>query len=111
MLNVKSKYGLDTGIEKYNYLKSIKDKETKVLEYYKRIHKVEQPKIHKIPKPIRKLTKKAKINIDKKPNDDTDNHGNHERINMKNKKLELNMSLEQAQKKLTQKQNNYVVMD
>ena len=61
-----------------------------------------------------KLTKKAKVNIDKKPNDYTDNHvnhDNHEKINMKNKDLESNMSLEQSKKKLTQKHNNYVVMD
>ena len=41
----------------YNYIKSIKDKEQKVLSYYKRINSVEQPRILVIPK-RKKGTKK-----------------------------------------------------
>ena len=41
----------------YNYIKNIKDKEQKVLSYYKRIYTIEQPKIFAIPK-RKKGTKK-----------------------------------------------------
>jgi len=41
----------------YNYIKNIKDKEQKVLSYYKRIYTIEQPRIFAIPKK-KKGTKK-----------------------------------------------------
>ena len=41
----------------YNYIKNIKDKEQKILSYYKRIYTIEQPKIFAIPKQ-KKGTKK-----------------------------------------------------
>ena len=40
----------------YSFVKSIKDKEQKILNYYKRINNTKQPKIIAIPKK-RKITK------------------------------------------------------
>jgi hypothetical protein len=41
----------------YNYIKSIKDKEIKILNYYKRINNLKEPKIFAVPK-VKKGTKK-----------------------------------------------------
>lgn len=41
----------------YNFAKSIKDKEQKILNYYKRINNVKEPKIFAVPK-VKKGTKK-----------------------------------------------------
>ena len=51
----------------YNFAKSIKDKENKVLNYYKRINSLEQPKIFIVPK-IKKGTKKNIIKDKQKDN-------------------------------------------
>jgi hypothetical protein len=48
----------------YNYIKSVKDKENKILSYYKKINSIEQPKILAIPK-RKKNTKKNLDNIKK----------------------------------------------
>ena len=41
----------------YNYIKSIKDKEIKILNYYKKINNLKEPKIFAVPK-VKKGTKK-----------------------------------------------------
>ena len=48
----------------YNYIKSVKDKEQKILSYYKKINSIEQPKILAIPK-RKKNTKKNSDNTKK----------------------------------------------
>jgi hypothetical protein len=48
----------------YNYIKNVKDKENKILSYYKKINSIEQPKILAIPK-RKKNTKKNLDNIKK----------------------------------------------
>ena len=48
----------------YNYIKSVKDKEQKILSYYKKINSIEQPKILAIPK-RKKNTKKNLDNTKK----------------------------------------------
>ena len=52
---------LETKIEKVNYLKSIKEKEHKILNYYKKIHNKDSIK----DKPIIKKRKRTKKNIGK----------------------------------------------
>ena len=61
----------------YNYIKNIKDKEKKVLSYYKRINNIEEPKIFAVPK-VKKGTKKN-ISRDIKPVEEKEdtNHINH----------------------------------
>ena len=73
----------------YNYIKSVKDKENKILSYYKKINSIEQPKILAIPK-RKKNTKKNLDNIKKlyennelliskeDENKDLDNYGKKE---------------------------------
>lgn len=41
----------------YNFAKNLKDKEQKILNYYKRINNVKEPKIFAVPK-VKKGTKK-----------------------------------------------------
>ena len=53
----------------YNFAKSIKDKEHKILNYYKRINNVKEPKIFAVPK-VKKGTKKN-ISKDIKPLEDS----------------------------------------
>ena len=48
--------------DKYNYLKSIKEKEQKVLEYYKKSVNI-QDKPKPIPKPKKRTKKNIKVNI------------------------------------------------
>ena len=56
--NKKNKYNKHNKLESYNFLKSIKDKEKTVLDYYKRINSRIQ--IKPLPKP-KKLTRKNLI--------------------------------------------------
>jgi len=86
----------------YNLLKTVRDKETKILNYYKRINNLEQSKIHIIPK-RRKLTKKQLPKIEMKEM--------KEIIEMKeeDEKIDTDRILEHPAKKITQKR--LVVMD
>ena len=59
--NKTNKYNKHNKLESYNFLKSVKDKEKTVLDYYKRINNRIQ--IKPLPKP-KKLTRKNLINKD-----------------------------------------------
>ena len=83
----------------YNLLKTVRDKETKILNYYKRINNLEQSKIHIIPK-RRKLTKKQLPKIEMKDMKDTKED---------DEKIDTDRILEQPAKNITQKR--LVVMD
>jgi len=94
----------------YNYLKSIKDKENKILKYYKKISN------NDIIKPTQKIIKRTKKQmLDKDKYLDKTNGGEINEKNMNNQDLNNqvlnNTYLEESKKKLTLKQNNYVVMD
>jgi hypothetical protein len=80
----------------YNFAKSIKDKEQKILNYYKRINNVKEPKIFAVPK-VKKGTKKN-ISRDIKLLEDKDE-----------KKEEKSEKAEKDEKKLTKKR--IVIMD
>ena len=88
----------------YNFAKSIKDKENKVLNYYKRINSLEQPKIFIVPK-IKKGTKK---NIIKDKQKDNINEVN-ESMNEKQEHDKKERDKKEHEKKLTKK--NIVIMD
>ena len=93
----------------YNFAKSIKDKENKVLNYYKRINSLEQPKIFIVPK-IKKGTKKNMIKYKQKDNINEVNESmnekqEHEKTEHEKKEHEK----KEHEKKLTKK--NIVIMD
>ena len=71
---MKNKNTPENKIEKYNYLKSIKDKEQTILSYYKKISQNGNIKTKHIPKQKKRTKKnifKPKMN-DKKEGDDDD---------------------------------------
>ena len=64
---------IDTPEQKYNYLKSIKDKENIILTYYKKLSHLETDKPKILPKPKKRTLKKTKIEaINDKDNKDGD---------------------------------------
>jgi len=83
----------ETHIEKYNYLKSIKDKEQIIIEYYNKINHLNTVK----PKPLPKTKKRTRKNLSK---DEAKDEAKDE-DESKNKKKEL--------EKKTKK--NIVIMD
>ena len=86
----------------YNFAKSIKDKEQKILNYYKRINNVKEPKIFAVPK-VKKGTKKN-IARDIKPLEDKeDKEHTNQIIHIKSEKDIKD------EKKLTKKR--IVIMD
>ncbi len=102
---------LDTKIEKVNYLKSIKEKEHKILNYYKKIHNKDSIK----DKPIIKKRKRTKKNIGKdklilnKEKNDKDDKDEKE-DNEENGKEPISIVAKQEKEKLTKKKQ-FVVMD
>ena len=52
---------IDKSSEKYNYLKSIKEKEQKLLQYYKKVSSINKEKITIIPKQKKRTKKNIKI--------------------------------------------------
>ena len=81
----------------YNYIKSVKDKENKILSYYKKINSIEQPKILAIPK-RKKNTKKNLDNIKKL------DENNELLISKENENKDLdNYRKKEDEKKLTKK--------
>ena len=78
----------------YNYIKSVKDKEQKVLSYYKRINNIEQPRILVIPR-RKKGTKKNTDNENLKKKEEE----NDELLNKEDKQNKMEMD----KKKLTRK--------
>jgi hypothetical protein len=92
----------------YNFAKSIKDKEQKVLNYYKRISNIEQPKVFAVPK--RKKATQKNINAYKKQNitSELDNNDNiNSNININN--IKSDKDKKEDEKKLTKKK--IVIMD
>ena len=92
----------------YSFAKSIKDKEQKILNYYKRINNIEQPKIIAVPKK-RKITKK---NISRDGKKDSENDSKKDNDKDSNKESENHIKSEKDEKdekKLTKKR--IVVMD
>jgi hypothetical protein len=85
--------------DKYNYLKSIKEKEQKILAYYKKVSNSNNEKLKPLPKP-KKITKKnTQIYTEKK--EDTINEEDKDDVKRKQK--------EHEQLKKTKKQ--IVIMD
>ena len=97
---------LETKIEKVNYLKSIKEKEHKILNYYKKIHNKDSIK----DKPIIKKRKRTKKNIGKDKlilnKDDKDEKDEKE----DNEEEPISIVAKQEKEKLTKKKQ-FVVMD
>ena len=92
----------------YNFAKSIKDKEQKVLNYYKRISNIEQPKVFAVPK--RKKGTQKNINAYKKQNitSELDNNDNiNSNVNINN--IKSDKDKKEDEKKLTKKK--IVIMD
>ena len=91
----------------YNYIKNIKDKEQKVLSYYKRIYTIEQPRIFAIPKK-KKGTKKnvSRDGSNKEHVEDEKDDKNTEKKDVNHIKSEKDIKDE---KKLTKKR--VVIMD
>ena len=81
----------------YNYIKSVKDKEQKILSYYKKINSIEQPKILAIPK--RKKNTKKNLDNTKKLDENNELLINKEE---KNKNSD-NYEKKEDEKKLTKK--------
>jgi hypothetical protein len=103
---MKNKDTLDKSIEKYNYLKSIKDKENIILSYYKKISHLNSKKPTPLPKPKSKTKKNTyktelKDNINEDKNEDTKEANTINLIDKKNK--------EKEKEKKTKKQ--IVIMD
>ena len=93
----------------YNFAKSIKDKENKVLNYYKRINSLEQPKIFIVPK-IKKGTKKNIIKDKQKDNINEVNESmNYKQEHDKTEHDKQERDKKEREKKLTKK--NIVIMD
>lgn len=85
----------------YNYKNNIKDKENKILNYYKRINNIEQPKLFIVPKK-KKVTKKN-IARDNNQDNNKDSEKNESENHIKSDKDE------KEQNKLTKKR--IVIMD
>jgi hypothetical protein len=85
--------------DKYNYLKSIKEKEQKILAYYKKVSNSTNEKLKPLPKP-KKLTKKnIQIYSDKK----------EDMVNEEDKDYSKSKQKEKENEKKTKKQ--IVIMD
>ena len=82
----------------YNYIKSVKDKEQKILSYYKRINNIEQPRILVIPR-RKKGTKK---NTDNKNLKTKEEEEKNELLNKEDNEDKQN-KIEMDKKKLTKK--------
>jgi hypothetical protein len=81
----------------YNYIKNVKDKEQKILSYYKKINSIEQPKILAIPK--RKKNTKKNLDNTKKLDENNELLINKEEQN----KNSDNYEKKEDEKKLTKK--------
>ena len=82
----------------YNYIKSVKDKEQKILSYYKKINSIEQPRILVIPR-RKKETKKNTENKNLKTKEEEEKN---ELLNKEDNEDKQN-KIEMDKKKLTKK--------
>mgnify|MGYP000689705825 FL=1 len=95
---------LERKIEKVNYLKSIKEKEHKILNYYKKIHNKDSVKdkpIIKKRKRTKKNVGKDRLGVKKDETEDNDENSDNEPISIVAK---------QEKEKLTKKKQ-FVIMD
>ena len=98
-MNIKTKDVPERTITKYNYLKSIKDKENTILSYYKKVTHLHNAK----PKPLQKPKKRTKKNISKKQDTNSNDMEDKNNLSMKEKEKE------KEKEKLTKKK--IVIMD
>jgi len=95
---------LERKIEKVNYLKSIKEKEHKILNYYKKIHNKDSVKDKPIIKKRKRTKKKLgkdRLSVKKDETEDNDENNDNEPISIVAK---------QEKEKLTKKKQ-FVIMD
>ena len=95
---------LEKKIEKVNYLKSIKEKEHKILNYYKKIHNKDSVKDKPIIKKRKRTKKKLgkdRLSVKKDESEDNDENNENEPISIVAK---------QEKEKLTKKKQ-FVIMD
>lgn len=95
---------LERKIEKVNYLKSIKEKEHKILNYYKKIHNKDSVKDKPIIKKRKRTKKKLgkdRLSVKKDETEDNDENSDNEPISIVAK---------QEKEKLTKKKQ-FVIMD
>jgi len=95
---------LERKIEKVNYLKSIKEKEHKILNYYKKIHNKDSVKDKPIIKKRKRTKKKLgkdRLGVKKDETEDNDENSDNEPISIVAK---------QEKEKLTKKKQ-FVIMD
>ena len=95
---------LEKKIEKVNYLKSIKEKEHKILNYYKKIHNKDSVKDKPIIKKRKRTKKKLgkdRLSVKKDETEDNDENSDNEPISIVAK---------QEKEKLTKKKQ-FVIMD
>jgi hypothetical protein len=95
---------LERKIEKVNYLKSIKEKEHKILNYYKKIHNKDSVKDKPIIKKRKRTKKKLgkdRLSVKKDESEDNDENNENEPISIVAK---------QEKEKLTKKKQ-FVIMD
>jgi hypothetical protein len=95
---------LERKIEKVNYLKSIKEKEHKILNYYKKIHNKDSVKDKPIIKKRKRTKKKLgkdRLSVKKDETEDNDENNENEPISIVAK---------QEKEKLTKKKQ-FVIMD
>ena len=95
---------LERKIEKVNYLKSIKEKENKILNYYKKIHNKDSVKDKPIIKKRKRTKKKLgkdRLSVKKDETEDNDENNDNEPISIVAK---------QEKEKLTKKKQ-FVIMD
>ena len=95
---------LEKKIEKVNYLKSIKEKEHKILNYYKKIHNKDSVKDKPIIKKRKRTKKKLgkdRLSVKKDETEDNDENNDNEPISIVAK---------QEKEKLTKKKQ-FVIMD
>ena len=116
---MKNKGAPERGIEKYNYLKSIKDKEQQILAYYKKINHSNTNKPIPIPKKKRTKKNKLQMNIIKPKGEDEGkneygyDYGNGEVDNETTSEEDPLLSIitkKERQDKLTKKKQ-FVIMD
>ena len=114
---MKNKDAPERGIEKYNYLKSIKDKEQQILTYYKKINHSNTSKPIPIPKKKRTKKNKLQMNIIKPKGEGKNgydyNNGNGEEDNETTGEEDPLLSIinkKERQDKLTKKKQ-FVIMD
>ena len=95
---------LERKIEKVNYLKSIKEKENKILNYYKKIHNKDSVKDKPIIKKRKRTKKKLgkdRLSVKKDETEDNDENNDNEPISI----------VAKQEKEKLKKKKQFVIMD